>query len=81
MYPDGFDAFHVSRVEIAQFTMRCLELGLRYIGICCGNTGNYTRAMAEVMGKDTTLNKYHAKQALAKARVEKVLDTLGRAGQ
>ena len=51
VYPHGLDAFQVSPAEIVQFTQRCMELGLKYIGICCGNTGNYTRAMAETMGR------------------------------
>ena len=60
VYPGGFDPFYMSR---------CLELGLRYIGICCGNTGSYTRAMAEAMGKESVLCKYHKKAAPAQARV------------
>ncbi len=58
VYPRGLDAFHVSPVEIFQFTKRCMELGLRYIGICCGNTGNYTRAMAEAMGRRPPASRY-----------------------
>ena len=72
VYPNGLDAFYVTCAEISQFTKRCLELGLRYIGICCGNTGSYTCAMAEAMGKETTLSKYHTKAALAQARNQKV---------
>lgn len=70
VYPNGLDAFYVSPVEIVQFTKRCLELGMRYIGICCGNTGNYTRVMAEAMGREPPCNKYHSETALAKAREE-----------
>lgn len=68
VYPDGLDAFYISRMEIARFTRQCLELGLRYIGICCGNTGNYTQVMAEAMGKDWENKKYRNKEALTKAR-------------
>lgn len=72
VYPKGFDPFYVSQVEIADFTKQCLELGLRYVGICCGNTGSYTRTMAEAMGKESTLGKYHTKAALAQSRVKKM---------
>ena len=51
VYPQGIDAFHVSEVEVVKFTKRCMELGLKYIGLCCGNTGNYTRVMAETLGR------------------------------
>ena len=66
VYPNGLDAFSVSEVEIVQFTERCLKLGLKYIGLCCGNAGNYTRVMAEVMGKEPPCNKYRNKVALKK---------------
>jgi betaine-homocysteine S-methyltransferase len=72
VFPGGLDAFHVSCVEITRFAQRCLELGLRYVGVCCGNTGSYTRAVAEAMGKESVGSKYHAKAALAQARIEKV---------
>ena len=76
VYPNGFDPFYVSQIEIVEFTKRCLELGLRYIGICCGNTGSYTRAMAEAMGKESVLSKYHKKASAAQARVKGVLESL-----
>ncbi len=65
VWPHGVDAFYISEVEIVKFTKRCMELGLRYIGICCGNTGNYTRAMAETMGKSPEASKYRNKEAMA----------------
>ena len=78
-YPNGLEPFYVTRMEIVDFTKRCLELGLLYIGICCGNTGSYTRAMAEAMGKESVLSKYHKKaaavQALTKSFMEKVNPT------
>ena len=59
VYPHGLDAFYVSQVEIVNFTKRCMDLGLKYIGICCGNTGNYTRAMAETLGRKPPASRYH----------------------
>ena len=73
VFPDGLEPFHISQVEIVDFTKRCLELGLRYIGICCGNTGSYTRTMAEAMGKETTLGKYHAKADLAHTKTKEFI--------
>jgi len=58
VYPHGLDSFYVSQVEIVNFTKRCMELGLKYIGICCGNTGNYTRAMAETLGRKPPASRY-----------------------
>ncbi len=59
VYPHGLDAFYVSQVEIRNFTEQCMDLGVQYLGICCGNTGNYTRAMAEAMGKTPPSSKYY----------------------
>ena len=59
VYPHGLDAFYVSQVEIRQFTKECMDMGMQYLGICCGNTGNYTRAMAEEMGKTPPSSKYY----------------------
>ena len=58
VYPHGLDAFHVSTREVIHFTEQCKELGLKYIGLCCGNTGNYTRAMAMALGKTPPGSKY-----------------------
>ena len=59
VYPHGLDAFFVSQSEITKFTKECLTLGLKYIGLCCGNSGTYTRAMAEAMGRSPPASRYH----------------------
>ena len=59
VYPRGMGSFTVSPVEIKEFTERCLQLGLKYLGICCGNTGELTRTMAETMGKTPPASKYY----------------------
>ena len=59
VYPRGMDPFYVSEMEIRMFTKRCMELGMRYMGICCGNTGNYTRAMAMELGRRPPSAKYY----------------------
>ena len=58
VYPHGLDAFQVSTREVTKFTKRCKEIGLKYLGLCCGNTGNYTRAMAEALGRKPPASKY-----------------------
>ena len=59
VYPRGMEPFSISTVEIQQFTERCLEIGLQYLGICCGNSGELTRTMAEAMGKTPPASKYY----------------------
>ena len=58
VYPHGLDAFMVSTREVTEFTKRCKEMGLKYMGLCCGNNGNYTRAMAEALGRKPPASKY-----------------------
>ncbi len=58
VYPRGMEPFCVAPVEIEAFTKRCLELGLKYLGICCGNSGELTRTMAMTMGKTPPACKY-----------------------
>lgn len=63
VYPHGMDAFQVSTREVTEFTKRCKEMGLKYMGLCCGNTGNYTRAMAEALGRKPYSSKYLCPEA------------------
>ena len=58
VYPLGLDAFQTSTREVVAFTKRCKEIGLKYVGLCCGNTGNYTRAMADTLGRKPPAIKY-----------------------
>lgn len=74
VYPNGLEPFYVTRMEVAEFTKQCLELGMRYLGLCCGNTGSYTRAMAEVMGKESILSVYHKNAAKAQAVTKEFME-------
>jgi len=35
-FPVALDGKLCTRFEIAEFTTRCKELGVRYLGVCCG---------------------------------------------
>ena len=39
-----------SRDDIVKFGMECKEIGVQYIGLCCGNCAHLTRTLAETMG-------------------------------
>ena len=58
-YPHGLEAFGCAPVEIRKFTQSCMELGLKYMGVCCGNSGMLTNAMATAMGRTTAVSRYH----------------------
>ena len=57
-YPDGRRAFPIelepfahTRFEMADFARQAADLGVGYIGICCGGAPHYVRAMAEALGR------------------------------
>lgn len=58
-FGNSLNPFSASEAEIIKFTKHCQELGLKYMGICCGNTGSMTRVMATTLGKKPIQNKYH----------------------
>ena len=58
-FTNSMNPFFVSEIEIIKFTKRCQELGLKYMGICCGSTGSMTRVMATTLGKKPFQSKYH----------------------
>ncbi len=47
-----------NRFEMADFARRAQQLGVNYIGICCGGAPHYVRAMAEALGRTVPASKY-----------------------
>ncbi|PYV86729.1 MAG: homocysteine methyltransferase [Acidobacteria bacterium] len=50
-FPDKLDPFQLTRYELGDFAKRALDLGVNYIGGCCGCEGSHIRQMARVLGK------------------------------
>src|SRR6266702_3318216 len=50
-FPVALDPFTCTRFEMAQFTLQARELGVDYVGICCGAGPHHVRAMAEALGR------------------------------
>ena len=57
-FPVGLDPFVCTRFEMGEFARRAKDLGLRYVGGCCGTGPHHVRAMAEAMGRQTEASKY-----------------------
>jgi betaine-homocysteine S-methyltransferase len=64
-YPDGRRAFPIAlepfahtRFEMAEFARQAADLGVGYVGICCGGAPHYVRAMAEALGRETPASRY-----------------------
>lgn len=43
---------------MADFAIKARDLGINYIGICCGAGPHHVRAMAEALGRDVPASKY-----------------------
>ena len=57
-FPVALDPFTCTRFEMAQFALTARELGVDYVGICCGAGPHHVRAMAEALGREVPAGKY-----------------------
>jgi betaine-homocysteine S-methyltransferase len=59
-FPVALDPFTCNRHEMADFTRAAVELGVRYLGVCCGAGPHHIRAMAEALGRTPPASRYSA---------------------
>ena len=57
-FPTGLDPFLCNRAEVGEFGRQAYELGVRYLGVCCGNAPHYTRSLAEALGRTPPASRY-----------------------
>jgi methionine synthase I (cobalamin-dependent) len=57
-FPVGLDPFLATRGEIFNFGREALELGVRYLGVCCGAGPHHIRALAEGVGRHPPASRY-----------------------
>jgi betaine-homocysteine S-methyltransferase len=57
-FPVALDPFTCTRYDMAQFALQARELGVDYIGICCGAGPHHVRAMAEALGREVPASRY-----------------------
>jgi betaine-homocysteine S-methyltransferase len=57
-FPTALDPLACNRYEIAEFGREAFELGVRYLGVCCGNAPHYTRSLAEALGRTPPASRY-----------------------
>jgi betaine-homocysteine S-methyltransferase len=50
-FPDQLDPYQLSRREMADYAVKARELGINYIGACCGAVASHIREMARALGK------------------------------
>jgi betaine-homocysteine S-methyltransferase len=59
-FPVGLDPFVCTRAEIFDFGREAFELGIRYLGVCCGAGPHHIRALAESLGRHPPASRYSA---------------------
>lgn len=57
-FPLDLASCYCTRDEIRNFAMEAKDIGVQYIGLCCGNSSNYFRIVADVYGKSPPANKF-----------------------
>ena len=50
-FPDGMEPYQVDRFAMADYAQRAKDMGVNYIGGCCGSVAVHIREMARVLGK------------------------------
>ncbi len=50
-FPLALDPLQMSRAEMADYAVKAKEIGVNYIGSCCGAVAAHVRAMAKALGK------------------------------
>jgi len=58
LFPIQLEPFQCTRFEMADFARRARDIGVNYIGICCGAGPHHVRAMAEALGRETPSSRY-----------------------
>jgi betaine-homocysteine S-methyltransferase len=57
-FPVALDPFGCTRYEMAEFARRCVDMGVRFVGVCCGAEPHHIRAMAEALGRRPEASRY-----------------------
>jgi methionine synthase I (cobalamin-dependent) len=57
-FPTGLEPFTCTRYELGAFATDALDVGVRYLGICCGAGPQHVRAVAEAAGKTPPASRY-----------------------
>jgi betaine-homocysteine S-methyltransferase len=50
-FPDQLEPYQLTRREMADYAIKAREIGVNYIGACCGAVATHIREMARALGK------------------------------
>jgi betaine-homocysteine S-methyltransferase len=57
-FPLALDPFLCTRFDMAEFAISARELGVNYIGVCCGGAPHHVRSIAEALGRNVPASRY-----------------------
>jgi betaine-homocysteine S-methyltransferase len=57
-FPTALERFACNRYEIADFAREADRIGVRYLGLCCGNSPHLVRSLAEALGRTPPASRY-----------------------
>ena len=57
-FPTALDPLYINRYEIRKFAEEAWDLGVKYLGVCCGAAPIHIREVAEAMGRTTPASRY-----------------------
>jgi betaine-homocysteine S-methyltransferase len=57
-FPTALDPFTCTRYEIADFARAANDVGVGYIGLCCGGAPHHIRSLAEALGRRPPASRY-----------------------
>jgi betaine-homocysteine S-methyltransferase len=59
-FPTALDPFTCNRYELGEFGKDAYELGILYLGVCCGAGPHHIRSLAEALGRRPAASRYTA---------------------
>ena len=59
-FPTALDPFTCNRYEMAAFAAAAYELGVTYLGLCCGAAPHHIRSLAEALGRTPPASRFSA---------------------
>jgi betaine-homocysteine S-methyltransferase len=57
-FPTALDPFVCTRYELGDFAREAYELGITYLGVCCGAGPHHIRSVAEAIGRQPPASRY-----------------------
>ncbi|HUK10571.1 MAG TPA: homocysteine S-methyltransferase family protein [Stellaceae bacterium] len=57
-FPTALDPFVCNRYELGEFAREAYQMGIHYLGVCCGAGPHHIRAVAEALGRHPEASRY-----------------------